>query len=68
MCDLSPAHKREMKGSLVYLLIVKHLSDRLFFNSATVYQIRRPCRAFEGGGGRDFFETNIVEGSVDHIV
>ena len=28
MCVLSPAHESEMRGYLVYVLIVKYLSDR----------------------------------------
>ena len=34
---LSPAHECEIKGSLVYLLIVKFLSHRFCLHSATVY-------------------------------
>ena len=38
---LSPAHESEMRGYLVYVLIVKYLSNRFiylfFLNSATVY-------------------------------
>ena len=34
---LSPAHECEMRGSLVYVLIVKYLSHRFCLNSATVY-------------------------------
>ena len=34
---LSPAHESEMRGYLVYVLIVKHLSHRFRLNSATVY-------------------------------
>ena len=41
---LSPAHECEMKDYLVYLLIVKYLSDRFSFNSATIYQTGQPCR------------------------
>ena len=35
ICVLSPAHRSEMRGSLVYLLIVKYLL--ILFISATVY-------------------------------
>ena len=31
ICVLSPAHESEMRGYLVYVLIVKYLSHRLFF-------------------------------------
>ena len=34
---LSPAHESEMRGYLVYVLIVKYLSNRFCFNSARVY-------------------------------
>ena len=34
---LSPALESEMKGYLVYVLIVKYLSHRFCLNSATVY-------------------------------
>ena len=37
MCVLSPAHESEMRGYLVYVLIVKYLSHRFCLNSATVY-------------------------------
>ena len=37
ICVLSPAHESEMRGYLVYVLIVKLLSHRFGLNSATVY-------------------------------
>ena len=37
ICVLSPAHESEMRGYLVYVLIVKNLSHRFCLNSATVY-------------------------------
>ena len=37
ICVLSPAHESEMRGYLVYVLIVKYLSHRFCLNSATVY-------------------------------
>ena len=37
ICVLSPAHESEMRGYLVYVLIVKYLSHRFYLNSATVY-------------------------------
>ena len=37
ICVLSPAHESEMKGYLVYVLIVKYLSHRCCLNLATVY-------------------------------
>ena len=36
-CVLNPAHENEMRGYLVYLLIVKYLSHSFCLNSATVY-------------------------------
>ena len=63
ICVLSPVHESEMRGYLVYVLIVKYLSDRFCLKSATVYQIGRPYRGLGGG----FFKT-FLEGSVDLIV
>ena len=37
ICVLSQAHESEMRGYLVYVLIVKYLSHRCCLNSATVY-------------------------------
>ena len=34
---LSPAHESEMRGYLVYVLIVKKISHRFCLNSATAY-------------------------------
>ena len=34
---LSPTHESEMRGYLVYVLIVKYLPHRFSLNSATVY-------------------------------
>ena len=39
ICVLSPAHESEMRGYLVYVLIVKYLSHRFRLHSATVYYI-----------------------------
>ena len=39
ICVLSPAHESEMRGYLVYVLIVKYLSHRFCLNSAAVYKI-----------------------------
>ena len=59
ICVLSPGHESEMRGYLVYVLIVKYLSHRFFFflYSATVYEIGRPYR----GSFRGFFK-NIFRG------
>ena len=48
---LSSAHESEMRGYLVYVLIVKY-SHRFCLNSATVYKIGRPYRGIFG-----FFKT-----------
>ena len=37
ICILSPAHEGEMRGYLVYVLIVNYLSYRLCLKSATVH-------------------------------
>ena len=37
ICVLSLVHESEMRGYLVYVLIVKYLSHRFCLNSATVY-------------------------------
>ena len=58
ICVLSPAHAREMRGYLVYVLIAKYLSHRFCLNSATVYD-----RGILGG-----FSETFLEGSVDHII
>ena len=52
---LSPAHESEMKGYLVYVLIVQYLSHRFCLNSATVYKIERPYRGIFLG----FLETFV---------
>ena len=49
ICDLSPAYKCEVKGYLVYLLIVKYLCNRFCFKLATLYLFERPCRGNFGG-------------------
>ena len=63
ICVLSSAHESEMRGYLVYVLIVKYLSHRFCLNSATVYKIGRPYRGIFGG----FFGT-FLEGSVDRVI
>ena len=37
ICVLSPAHESEMRGYLVYVLIVKKISHGFCLNSATAY-------------------------------
>ena len=49
VCVLSPAHESEMRGYLVYVLIVKYLSHRFRLNLATVYKIGRSYRGIWGG-------------------
>ena len=63
ICVLSLAHESEMRGYLVYVLIVKYLPHRFCLNSATVYQTGRPYRGICGG----FFRT-FLEGSVDRVI
>ena len=63
ICVLSPAHESEMRGYLVYVLIVKYLLDRFRLNSATVYKIGRPDRGIFGG-----FLKTFLEGSMDHVI
>ena len=63
ICVLSPTHESEMRGYLVYVLIVKYSSHRFRLNSATVYWIGRPFRGISWG----FFET-FLEGFVDHVM
>ena len=50
---LSPAHESEMKGYLVYVVIVKKLIS-FCLNSATVYQIGRPYRGMWGDFWKHF--------------
>ena len=52
ICVLSPLHESEMRGYLVYVLIVKYLSLRFCLNSATVYKIGQSCHGILG----DFFK------------
>ena len=63
ICVLSPAHESELRGYIVYVLIVKYLSHRFCLNSATVYKIGRPYRGIFSG----IFET-FLEGSVDRVI
>ena len=58
---LSPAHESEMRGYLVYLLIVKYLSI-LFNFSHSILDWTTLLWNFFG-----FLET-FLEGSVDHII
>ena len=39
ICVLSPAHESEIRGYLVYVLIVKYLSHRFCSNSVRVYRL-----------------------------
>ena len=50
ICVLSPAFESEMRGYLVYVLIVKKkISHRFCLNSATVYYIERSYRGISVG-------------------
>ena len=61
ICVLSPAHESEMRGYLVYPLIVKILTSL----SATVYPIGRPYRGIKKNKNK---KTTFFDGSVDHII
>ena len=65
---LSPAHKCEMRGSLliVRLLMVKYLSI-LFKFSYSVLDWKALSWIVERGGGEGFLEM-FLEGSVDDII
>ena len=39
ICVVSPARENDMRGYLVYLLIVKYLSPRFCLNSVTVFRL-----------------------------
>ena len=53
ICVLSPAHESEMRGYLVYVLIVKYLLHQFCLNSAGI---------LEG------FLKTCLEGSVDRVI
>ena len=59
-CVLSAAHESEMRGYLVYLLIVKYLSLRFCLKSATVYKAGQPCRAIFGIFLKTFLELSLI--------
>ena len=63
ICVLSPAHESEIRGYLVYVLILKNLSRRFCLNSATAYYIGRSYRGILGG-----FFKHFLEGSVGLII
>ena len=63
ICILSPARESEMRGYLVYVLIVKYISHRFCLNSATVYKIRQSYRGIILG-----FLKLFLEGSVDRVI
>ena len=63
ICVLSLAHESEMRGYLIYVLIVQYLLHRFCLNSATVYKIGQPYRGIFWG----FFKT-FLEGSVDRVI
>ena len=49
VCVLNPAHESEMRGYLVYVLIVKKISHRFCLDSATAYKIGWSYRRILGG-------------------
>ena len=62
ICVLSPAHESEMRGYLVYVLIVKYLLI-LFKFSHSILDWTVLSWNFGGGGGYTF-----LEGYVDSII
>ena len=64
ICVLSPAHESEMRGYLVYVLIVKYLLI-LFKSSHSI--LDWTALSWNLGRGRGIFET-FLEGSVEHII
>ena len=56
ICVLSPAHESEMRGYIVYVLIVINLSHRFCLNSATAYKIGRSYRGIFVGFFKTFLE------------
>ena len=63
VCVLSRAHEREMRGYLVYLLIVKIFISLILFKFSHSILDWTVYRGIFWG----FFET-FLEGSVDHII
>ena len=61
ICVLSPAHETEMRGDLVYLLIIKYLLI-LFKFSHILLDWTASLWNFVG-----IFET-FLEGAVDHVI
>ena len=61
ICVLSPAHESEIRGSLVYLLIVKHLPILFKFSHSII-----DWTALSWNGGRG--SKTFLDGSVDHII
>ena len=64
ICVLSPAHESEMRGYLVYVLIVKYLSI-LFKCRHSI--LDRTALSWNWGVGGIFLKT-FLEGSVNHII
>ena len=63
ICVLSPVHESEMRGYLVYVLIVKYLSHRFFFKfSHSILDWTTLSWNLRG------IKKNFLEGSVDHII
>ena len=67
ICILSPAYESEMRGYLVYVLIVKYLSHRFFFKLQLQYMrldglIVELCVCVCGG------VKTFLAGSVDHVI
>ena len=60
ICVLSPAHENEMRGYLVYLLIVKYLLILFKFSHCILDWTVLSWNFFLG--------ERFLEGSVDHII
>ena len=63
ICVLSPAHESEMRGYLVYVLIVKKIISSILFKFSHSI-LDWTVLSWNLGG---FFET-FLQGSVDHII
>ena len=61
ICVSSPAHESEMRGYLVYLLIVKYLLILFKFSHSII-----DWTALSWNGGRG--SKTFLDGSVDHII
>ena len=61
ICVLSPAHESEMRGYLIYLLVVEYLLILFKFSHSI---LDWTALSWNFGG----FFKNIFRGSVDHVI